>query len=99
MTTKSESKWWSTGTIGLYLALLGVFGALMAPGEAEASIIYVKADAQGSATGASWADAYTSLQDGLAAAVGGDEIWVASGTYKPDQGKGVTPGDRNATLL
>ncbi len=34
--------------------------------------------------GRSWKTALRSLQDGLAAAAKGDEIWVAAGTYYPD---------------
>jgi hypothetical protein len=56
------------------------------PDEAEASVIYVDADAVGTATGLNWSHAKTDLQDALAlAAASGDvqEIWLASGTYTP----------------
>ena len=55
------------------------------------SVFFVDWDAVGANTGASWTDAFTDLQSALSAAVSGDEIWVAAGTYRPD---GASPGDR-----
>lgn len=60
---------------------------------ALAGILRVDADAVGAADGSSWSDAYPDLQHALAAAISGDEIWVAAGVYKP------TPGsDRNVSF-
>ena len=53
------------------------------------SIIYVSHVATGADTGTSWSDAFTFLQDALQVAQSGDELWVAQGTYRPDQGRGI----------
>ena len=52
----------------------------------NSNIIYVDQDANGSADGSSWDNAYTNLQDALANANTGQQIWVASGTYTPIDG-------------
>jgi uncharacterized repeat protein (TIGR01451 family) len=54
------------------------------------SPIYVDAGASGAATGLNWTDAFTNVQDALATAAFGDEIWIAEGVYYPDQGVGQT---------
>jgi uncharacterized repeat protein (TIGR01451 family) len=50
--------------------------------------------ANGANDGGSWADAFTDLQDALAVAQPGDEIWVAAGVYKPTD----NPTDREASF-
>jgi len=68
---------------------------------AVASTIYVDADATGANDGSSWGDAYNYLQDALADANSAEkpvEIRVAQGIYRPDQGAGITPGDREASF-
>jgi len=64
----------------------------------EDGVIYVDDDAAGANNGSDWASAFNNLQDALAAASGEYEIRVAQGTYKPDQGVGITPYDREATF-
>jgi hypothetical protein len=61
-------------------------------------ILFVDIQAKGGNHGTSWADAFNYLQDALTAVLAGDEIRVAHGLYKPDQGAGITLGDRYATF-
>jgi hypothetical protein len=71
---------------------------LAPPGVSWGRIIYVADGAKGTLDGSSWTTAFAFLQDALAVAVAGDEIHVAQGQYRPDQGTWIQPGDRQATF-
>jgi hypothetical protein len=63
--------------------------------QAAAPILYVDSKSPGPLRdGGSWAKAFTSLQTALAAAMPGNQIWVASGNYYPGPA-----GSRKATFL
>ncbi|UCF42388.1 MAG: DUF5011 domain-containing protein [Planctomycetota bacterium] len=66
----------------------------------EPTEYYVDADANGGNDGSSWADAFNYLQDALATASSGDEIWVAEGVYTPDSNSAYPngTGERKATF-
>ena len=61
-------------------------------------VYYVDADAKGNNNGTSWADAFNYLQDALIRALYVEQICVAEGVYKPDQGRRIRAGNRQATF-
>lgn len=64
------------------------------------NILYVNANATGANNGSSWTNAFNELQDALSLTCANTtEIWVAAGTYFPDQGGGNTLGDRNTSFI
>lgn len=71
-----------SGVIHVLAVLAGVCAASSA---GAGSVSFVNAAATGANTGASWADAFTSLQAAFAAAAPGSEIWVARGVYRPSE--------------
>ncbi|MHC4463910.1 MAG: right-handed parallel beta-helix repeat-containing protein [Planctomycetota bacterium] len=76
-----------------------VFLILVSP--CHARIIYVDANTPDNNDGSSWALAYKYLQDALyKPPSGGDQIWVAAGSYYPDEDEGanVDPNDRTETF-
>jgi hypothetical protein len=71
---------------------------LAAPGVVCGRTVYVDQAAAGQQDGSSWTGAFKYLQDALAVAVAGDEIRMAQGQYRPDQGAWIQVGDREATF-
>ncbi len=62
------------------------------------TIIYVDENVVAAGNGSSWINAFDNLQDALAVAVSGEEIWVAQGVYYPDVGGSQVDNDRLATF-
>ncbi len=75
---------------------------LWAEGAPSGAIAYVDSSATGMNNGSGWCDAYTHLQDALAASADPSsaitEIRMAQGVYRPDVGAGQTPGSRTSTF-
>ncbi|MHC4238887.1 MAG: hypothetical protein ACYSUC_03900 [Planctomycetota bacterium] len=92
MSKKTNLKIWLIIPVLLLLILESAFAG---------QIIYVDADATGSDTGTSWANAYVYLQDALSdanASAKPVEIRVAQSTYKPDEGTAVEDANRTETF-
>jgi hypothetical protein len=82
-----------------YIWTVFALAALLVVSGAHAQrVIHVDTDAEGANDGSSWANAFVFLQDALAVAEDGDEIWLAEGVYRPDQGSRVSLGDRAASF-
>ncbi len=70
-----------------------------APLSAASTVLYVNHAASGAThNGLSWETAYLTLQDALVVATAGQEIWVAAGTYYPDEGSGSTNNSSSASF-
>lgn len=73
-----------------------VFSISLLPcASASAKTIYVDRNATGAKNGTSWADAYTVLTSAVTSAVSGDEVWIAKGTYRPND---LNPSDLSRAL-
>ena len=81
---------------------LGTFLPVLLPAAVAhaqpAQTIYVDSSAAPGGDGSSWSTAYRHLQDALPTSSNGDEIWVARGTYRPDQGTGIPNGKRDTSF-
>ena len=90
----------STGTASASLDAAEVPERLLAstPYMADDTLYVDEAAGSGANDGSSWTNAFTELQSALDAAVAGDHIWIASGTYVPTTR--VDAGEaRTATFL
>ncbi len=81
-------------TPGIMMILLAFSFSL----QAGDPVIHVNKSAAPGGDGTSWPTAFQHLNDALASATGGEEIWVAQGIYYPDEGAGQTDNDPISTF-
>jgi hypothetical protein len=62
-------------------------------------VIHVSKTANGNKTRLSWTDAFTDLQSALLMVQADDQIWIAAGTYYPDEGPSQTNNNRDASFV
>ncbi len=77
-----QSKMLVRRVAALFLTAILVLGATE-PVAAGGAVYFVNYKATGAGDGTSWSNAFRSLQPALSVAAGGDQIWVAKGTYWP----------------
>lgn len=83
---------------------LGAYEFQGSPYTGTAGIVYVNQNAPNTSnvSGSDWTNAYHSLQDALDLArcnANVTQIWVAAGTYYPDEGNGRIDNDRSASFV
>jgi predicted outer membrane repeat protein len=80
--------------------LLGAIFGILAFNPATAKTWFVNLAASGTQSGASWANAFTTLQPAINAAVSGDSIFVAKGTYYPTvAADGISTNNRDKAFV
>ena len=80
----------------LFLLILNFFTAVLAQSQ---TIRYVVPGGAGTKNGTSWADASGNLQAMINSSAANDQVWVAKGTYYPDEGTGQINNDRAACFI
>ena len=86
-------------TIVLIVFVVSQFSSPFSVVAACSGVIYVDANSVAvSPDGCTWADAFPKLQSALTIASIGDQVWVATGTYYPDEGTNQTNDDRFSTF-
>jgi hypothetical protein len=99
MRGKTNHLKWLMCMLFVLMAGSAVFAQVPTPDSLK--IIYVDDDAGGLNVGTSWEHAVNSLQDALLLAYFSEkpvEIRVAQGTYTPDRGLGIMPGDSGVSF-
>ncbi|NUY81072.1 T9SS type A sorting domain-containing protein [Flavobacterium sp. MAH-1] len=72
---------------------------LLFSSNSHATRYYVNASATGNGNGLTWVNAFTSLQAAISATIAGDEIWAATGTYKPGTSRSASFVMKNGVNL
>ena len=81
------------------LLLLAVALTVDPPVLMAQTVYHVDASAgHDSNTGTQWNQAFATLSKALVEAGTDDQIWIAEGTYRPDEGPGATPDARTSTF-